>query len=149
MIVVFLAIVVSLTMAQTLWSSRSSNPVIAAGENVILDADMVSTSEIQVLGTLTCGDVDLKITIPRMMIKGNGKFICGTATKRYVNKLTVTLTGPKGSDDVFQSKVIAANDQATLELHGALRPITWTQLGLLFSFIILFRFIKRIIGIFF
>ena len=47
-----------------------------------------------------------------------------------MNKLTITLTGPKLNDDgVFQGKVIAAVDTATLELHGVLRPITWTQLS--------------------
>lgn len=68
-----LATLAALATAQN-WSSRSTNPLIAAGENVVLDSDINLSQGLVIQGTLTCADVDLKITVPYIAIKGSGKF---------------------------------------------------------------------------
>lgn len=63
-----------------------------------------------------------------VLVKG-GYMEVGTEENRYTSKLTITMHSTKYDPNlpIFGNKVIGVN-YGTLEMHGAERPVTWTDL---------------------
>lgn len=77
-----------LCLAQANFSARSAakQKLIAAGEDVTLDKSVTLTDQLTIEGTLRCANVDLNLSVPRIIIRGSGKLLVKTKKGIFLSK---------------------------------------------------------------
>ena len=76
----FIVFVLSLfdgVFGQAVYSARTgaAKTTISAGEDVTIDENIELSSQLTIEGVLRCAKKHLSVVVPRIIIKGNGKFI--------------------------------------------------------------------------
>lgn len=124
------------------WSGRPPQAggvvTIPAGDRVILDVSTPPLRSVLVLGELVFEDKPgVGLTADWVMIKGAGaRLEVGTATKPFINRTSITLTGVNEAEEIFcttgqscGTKFILPLDGGVLSLHGAsAEKLSWTVL---------------------
>lgn len=105
----------------------SGDVTISAGQQITLDQNLTLNS-LTIVGELACANQDLALSAKWIMV--HGRFACGTASSRFTNNLTITLTGSDQSEDIMQmgTKFLGAMGGGQIELHGENRQ-GWTSLA--------------------
>lgn len=124
-----------------LWSSPLSwgyksppgkgEPVlILKGQTILLDEDTPVLSILIIRGRLIFDEKDLTLNAKKILVVDGGKLQVGTASKPFQHKAKIVLHGHLHNKrlPIFGTKVLAVRE-GTLDLHGRVVPITWTQLA--------------------
>ncbi|MDX2021030.1 MAG: G8 domain-containing protein [Deltaproteobacteria bacterium] len=105
--------------------------VIPKGRTIVVDIDPPALGGISIEGALVFEPRDVKITTGFIYVKDGGRFQLGEATKPFLNKAVITLTGKSTAElpqtQGFGAKVFAVMN-GILDIHGAPTTRSWTKL---------------------
>ena len=123
------------------WSSRftwgyKSPPgkgdfvLIPKGQTILLDMDTPIFSILVIGGELIFDEKDLTLNAKKILVVDGGKLQVGTEERPFQHKAKIVLHGHMHNKrlPMFGTKVLAVR-QGTLDLHGKVVPITWTNLA--------------------
>ncbi|HMC16144.1 MAG TPA: G8 domain-containing protein, partial [Albitalea sp.] len=100
--------------------------VVPAGKTILLDIATPSLGALSIEGTLRFDDRNVALTASSINVTGTLEI--GTVTAPFVNKATITLTGPQmpTNDGVSRGIIVSGG---RLELHGTSPSPVWTKLN--------------------
>lgn len=103
---------------------------IPTGQTILLDMDTPVFSILVISGELIFDEKDLTLNAEKILVVDGGKLQVGTEKKPFQHKAKIVLHGHmhKKRLPIFGTKVLAVR-QGTLDLHGKVVPITWTNLA--------------------
>ena len=104
--------------------------LIAKGQTILLDMDTPVFSILVISGELIFDEKDVTLNAEKIIVADGGKLQVGTEERPFQHKAKIVLHGHMHNKrlPIFGTKVLAVR-QGTLDLHGKVVPITWTNLA--------------------
>ena len=104
--------------------------VIPKGQTILLDMDTPVFSILVIRGELIFDEKDITLNAEKILVVDGGKLQVGTETKPFEHKAKIILHGHMHNKrmPIFGTKVLAVRE-GTLDLHGKVVLITWTNLA--------------------
>lgn len=109
---------------------KGDGVVIPAGQTILLDVDTPVFSFLVIRGELIFDEKNIALNSEKILVVDGGKLQVGTETKPFEHKAKIILHGHLHNKrmPIFGTKVLAVRE-GTLDLHGKVVPITWTNLA--------------------
>lgn len=110
--------------------TSGNDVVIPSNKTIVLDTQPEDIKTLTVNGTLIIPDIrDLTINARAIIV--TGKLQIGTSSLPFTHQLDITLTGDNPLEEIgdLGTKVLAAKDNGTIEIHGIKPSFSWTYLA--------------------